>query len=54
LCSWHWLHKQFGPNVLGTAVVTTGTYAYRRSDGIAVTQQPSSRPDRVAPAARDH
>jgi uncharacterized protein len=32
----HWLRNHLGPNILDTAVITTGTYAYRRSDGIAV------------------
>jgi hypothetical protein len=32
----HWLRNHLGPEILDTAVITTGTYAYRRSDGIAV------------------
>lgn len=32
----HWLRNHLGPTILDTAVITTGTYAYRRSDGIAV------------------
>jgi uncharacterized protein len=32
----HWLRNHLGPNILDTAVITTGTYAYRRADGIAV------------------
>jgi predicted AAA+ superfamily ATPase len=32
----HWLREQLGPDLLDAVVVTTGTEAYRRSDGIAV------------------
>ncbi len=32
----HWLRKHLGPDLLDAAVITTGTFAYRRSDGIAV------------------
>lgn len=32
----HWLRNHLGPDILDTAVITTGTYAYRRGDGIAV------------------
>ncbi len=32
----HWLRNHLGPHILDTAVITTGTYAYRRGDGIAV------------------
>jgi uncharacterized protein len=31
-----WLQEQFGDRVLDSAVITTGTHAYRRADGIAV------------------
>lgn len=32
----HWLRNHLGPDLLDAAVITTGTFAYRRSDGIAV------------------
>jgi hypothetical protein len=32
----HWLREQFSELVLDLAVITTGPYAYRRKDGIAV------------------
>ena len=32
----HWLKDRLGHDVLDMAVITTGTYAYRRDDGIAV------------------
>jgi predicted AAA+ superfamily ATPase len=32
----HWLHEQLGDDLLDAAVITTGPYAYRRQDGIAV------------------
>jgi len=32
----HWLAKKIGPNLLDAAVISTGPYAYRRADGIAV------------------
>lgn len=32
----HWLRSQIGDNLLDAAVITTGPYAYRRKDGIAV------------------
>jgi hypothetical protein len=32
----HWLRNHLGPDILDTGVITTGAYAYRRSDGIAV------------------
>ena len=32
----HWLREQLGERLLDAAVVTTGTQAYRRQDGIAV------------------
>lgn len=32
----NWLHDQIGPRLADRVVVTTGQYAYRRSDGIAV------------------
>jgi len=32
----HWLKTQIGDDLIDAAVVTTGQYAYRRSDGIAV------------------
>ncbi|MDQ2884071.1 MAG: DUF4143 domain-containing protein [Actinomycetota bacterium] len=32
----HWLRNHLGPDILDTAIITSGTYAYRRSDGIAV------------------
>jgi hypothetical protein len=32
----HWLHEQLGDDLLDAAVITTGTQAYRRADGIAV------------------
>ncbi|MGH3832106.1 MAG: DUF4143 domain-containing protein [Pseudonocardiaceae bacterium] len=32
----HWLRKHLGPDILDAAVITTGAYAYRRGDGIAV------------------
>jgi predicted AAA+ superfamily ATPase len=32
----HWLKSRIGHDLLDAAVVTTGPYAYRRSDGIAV------------------
>jgi uncharacterized protein len=32
----HWLKKQIGPRLKDSIVVTTGPYAYRRADGIAV------------------
>ncbi|MGH3722079.1 MAG: ATP-binding protein [Pseudonocardiaceae bacterium] len=32
----HWLRNHLGPDLLDTAVIITGTYAYRRDDGIAV------------------
>lgn len=31
-----WLREQLGPDLLDAAIVTTGPYAYRRPDGIAV------------------
>jgi predicted AAA+ superfamily ATPase len=31
-----WLHNRLGDDLLDTAVITTGTHAYRRRDGIAV------------------
>ena len=31
-----WLRHRMGPDVLDAAVITTGTHAYRRADGIAV------------------
>jgi hypothetical protein len=31
-----WLREQLGDDLLDAAVVTTGTHAYRRPDGIAV------------------
>jgi predicted AAA+ superfamily ATPase len=32
----NWLADQLGPDLLDAVVVTTGTYAYRRKDGVAV------------------
>lgn len=32
----HWLKERLGDEVLDLVVITTGTYAYRREDGIAV------------------
>ncbi|MGH3856731.1 MAG: ATP-binding protein [Pseudonocardiaceae bacterium] len=32
----HWLRNHLGPDLLDAAVITTGAYAYRRVDGIAV------------------
>src|SRR5918997_349303 len=32
----HWLRNHLGSDILDTVVITTGTYAYRRGDGIAV------------------
>ena len=32
----HWLAKQIGSDLLDAVVVTSGPYAYRRPDGIAV------------------
>lgn len=32
----HWLREQLGDDVVDAVVVTTGRYAYRRADGIAV------------------
>lgn len=32
----HWLAQQVGNDLLGAVVITTGPYAYRRPDGIAV------------------
>ncbi len=32
----HWLRDQLGPDLLDAIVITTGTEAYRRADGIAV------------------
>lgn len=32
----HWLHKQIGDQLTDAVVITTGRYAYRRHDGIAV------------------
>lgn len=32
----HWLQEQLGDDVVDAIVLTTGTYAYRRPDGIAV------------------
>ena len=32
----HWLHDAIGPGLTDAAVITTGPYAYRRPDGIAV------------------
>ncbi|MGH3976750.1 MAG: DUF4143 domain-containing protein, partial [Pseudonocardiaceae bacterium] len=32
----HWLRNHLGPDILDAAVITTGSYAYRRRDGIAV------------------
>jgi uncharacterized protein len=31
-----WLQEQLGPDLLDAMVVTTGTHAYRRPDGVAV------------------
>jgi hypothetical protein len=31
-----WLRDQLGDELLNAAVITTGPYAYRRQDGIAV------------------
>lgn len=31
-----WLREQLGEDLLDAAVITTGTHAYRRADGIAV------------------
>jgi predicted AAA+ superfamily ATPase len=32
----HWLAQQIGSDLLDAVVITTGPYAYRRPDGIAV------------------
>ena len=32
----HWLREKIGDDLLDAAVITTGTHAYRRADGIAV------------------
>jgi hypothetical protein len=32
----HWLRDRLGEDLLDAAVITTGPYAYRRRDGIAV------------------
>jgi predicted AAA+ superfamily ATPase len=32
----HWLRNHLGPDLQDAAVITTGTHAYRRADGIAV------------------
>jgi len=32
----HWLRSRLGSDLLDAAVITTGTHAYRRQDGIAV------------------
>lgn len=32
----HWLKQEIGDDLLDRAVITTGTYAYRRKDGVAV------------------
>lgn len=32
----HWLSQQLGDGLLDAVVVTTGPYAYRRRDGVAV------------------
>ena len=32
----HWLREKLGDDLLDAAVITTGTHAYRRADGIAV------------------
>jgi len=32
----HWLAKQIGPDLLDSVIVTTGSSAYRRQDGVAV------------------
>ena len=32
----HWLARQIGSDPLDAVVITTGPYAYRRPDGIAV------------------
>ena len=32
----HWLARQIGSDLLDAVVITTGPYAYRRPDGIAV------------------
>lgn len=32
----HWLGEQLGPRLMDKIVVTTGTHAYRRTDGVAV------------------
>ena len=42
-----WLSDQIGPNLLDSAVITTGTEAYRRGDGIAVIRLSFSAPDAV-------
>lgn len=31
-----WLHKRLGSDLLDSAIITTGTHAYRRPDGVAV------------------
>jgi hypothetical protein len=31
-----WLRSQLGPDLLDAALITTGTHAYRRADGITV------------------
>lgn len=31
-----WLKRELGEDLLDAVVITTGQYAYRRSDGIAV------------------
>jgi hypothetical protein len=31
-----WLREQLGPRLLDAVVITTGTDAYRRADGVAV------------------
>ncbi|HMR13885.1 MAG TPA: AAA family ATPase, partial [Arachnia sp.] len=32
----NWLHDQIGDRLADRVVLTTGEYAYRRSDGVAV------------------
>lgn len=32
----HWLAERIGPDLLDAAVITTGSEAYRRRDGIGV------------------
>jgi uncharacterized protein len=31
-----WLRNRLGPDLLDDAIITTGTHAYRRPDGVAV------------------